>query len=64
MINNKLLEICKGEPNNIEQQYWTCFFFFFKAYKSKADTRTASGQKRLIKKIYIITLTEKKIKCM
>ena len=21
MINNKLLEICKGEPNNLEQQY-------------------------------------------
>ena len=21
MINNKLLEICKGEPNNLERQY-------------------------------------------
>ena len=29
MINNKLLEICKGEPNNLEQQYWTCFVLFF-----------------------------------
>ena len=37
MINNKLLEICKGKPNNLEQQYWTCFVFvFFKAHKSKA----------------------------
>ena len=24
MINNKLLEICKSEPNNLKQQYWTC----------------------------------------
>ena len=46
MIKNKLLEIFKGEPNKLEQQYWTCFQFFFKAYKSKADARTASRQKR------------------
>ena len=46
MINNKLLEIFKGEPNNLEQQYWTCFQFFLKAYKSKADARTANRQKR------------------
>ena len=58
MINNKLLEICKGEPNNLEQQY-ILNLFFFKAYKSKADTRTASGQKRKLKKkkMYVITLT-------
>ena len=28
MINNKLPGICKGEPHNLEQQYWTSFFFF------------------------------------
>ena len=27
LINNELLEMCKGEPNNLEQQYWICFFF-------------------------------------
>ena len=27
MTNNKLLEICKGEPNNLEQQYILNFFF-------------------------------------
>ena len=30
MINNKLLEICKGEPNNLEQQYILNLFFFLK----------------------------------
>ena len=54
-----LLEIYKGEPNNLTTVlnlfFFFSFFFFFKAYKSKADTQTASGQKK--KKIHVITLT-------
>ena len=38
MINNKLLEIWKGKPNNLEQQYWNCFlvFFFFSKKRTRA----------------------------
>ena len=57
-----LLEIYKGEPNNLTTvlnlfSFFLFFFsfFFFKAYKSKADTQTGSGQKK--KNIHVITLT-------
>ena len=32
MITNKLLGICKGEQNNLKQQYWT---FFLKRTRAK-----------------------------